>query len=173
MDDFEEQYGIAPSCEIEVLNGNLVLAVPPVRMLEFASAVDGPGEADIYSVCASEFDTQDGPFEDITEALDASFPPLCMPVCVAEPANCELGYVEDGATVEIPLCETDVDDKPMRGSEELCFFTRSAEQVDQNCLNQGFNVQFGVLHATGREVPEQLYASCEPATSVTECPTSG
>jgi hypothetical protein len=169
-DEFEEQFGIAPGCQSESTNDDiLVEAVPPVRMLKFADAVRGSSESNnIYSVCASGLGR---PFDGIAEALDTSFPPLCMPICVEEPANCELATFEDGATVEIPQCETDADGNPSRGSEELCFFTRVGDQVAPECRDLGSNVQFGFLHATGREVPEQLYASCEPATNSTACPT--
>ena len=175
---FESEHGIAPGCDAaegEAAVSPAFSAVPPVRLLEFAERMAESVDGDpVYSVCASDStpdaeDTNpddeafDGAFADVTTLIEGRIPALCMPVCVAEPANCELAYWDDMqmALVEILDC-AEADDGG------ACFHALSGDEVAEGCTDVGGNVQFYFENAPGGI--DDLYASCEPATSMTGCP---
>ena len=85
---FQETFGIGPGCTSA--GGQ---AVPPVRLREFAEAFQAPGETNMFSVCAAEYDVA---LEQIAERLVKRLKPACMDACVAD---------QDPSTERLdPLC---------------------------------------------------------------------
>jgi hypothetical protein len=174
--DFHEQFGIGPGCS----RNDGSMAIPPVRMLDFAAAFRPESQTNnVFSICN---DTFDGAFAAVEDTLDTTLPSQCMQACVADKLEstpgvqpeCALAYIDevDAVSVEIPHCELDAESQPILGELELCYYSRAGAGVAPQCVEQGWNMQFGFRKAKGVELPETIFASCEPSSDpASDCPT--
>jgi hypothetical protein len=171
--EFHEEFGIGPGCS----RNDGSQAIPPVRMLDFAAAFRPESQSNnVFSICNETFD---GAFVAIDDTLESTLPSQCMQACVADQLDatpgvqpeCALAHHVEGVSVEIPHCELDADSQPILGELELCYYSRAGAGVAAQCIEQGWNMQFGFRKAKGIELPETIFASCASSSDpATDCP---
>lgn len=169
--DFLTHYGIGPGCVSAVAE-----AVPPVRLAEVAGAfLVSAEDSNLSSVCATDY-TQ--ALQAVLHDIHDQFEPACMPACVADvdpttpglDPSCVLTQVdrlEDGSRVETPIPRCDANGVPPVGSPS-CYIPRTGpEEMDPQCVNEGWNLEFEIISVADPTTPgfgEYVSASCELST---------
>jgi len=185
---FQDDYGIGPGCQ-----SSKTMAVPPVRIREFAEQFMVGGERNLLSVCASDYSTA---LRTIAERIADQIRPACMPVCVADadndPSNgltpsCTLVQETPGGGVPVETtvrpCSVDLNagtwDFPS-GSDDVCYrmLTSNAtpttmDDIYAECFDEGWNLEFMIERRPGTPAPVAsiIRATCEPSGNVpVDCP---
>ncbi len=177
--DYQRRHGIGPGCKSAA-----GLAVPPVRLRQFAEAFAlSPAVEDrnLYSVCADDYSPA---LEQIAQTLITVLEPACMPVCVADldPTTATLepqcSIVEtytdlSGVDHEVAVepCGGTATAPEFPAGGDVCYRLRSdasggdedpSDDLDPKCIAQGYNLQFEVLRTPQGERPagSAIQADC-------------
>jgi hypothetical protein len=169
--DFLAKMGIGAGCNSE--NG---MAVPPVRLRAFAEAFalsDAVEDRNLYSVCEDDYSPA---LEQIADRIRDKLRPACMPTCVADvnPFNDQLdpqctleeSYRDEAGTsreVSVPQCGQDGSGAAvLPEGVELCYVMLTGDELDDECVAEGWNLQFDVLRGPGAERSQgsTIAASC-------------
>ncbi len=179
LDDplFQADFGIGPGC-----SSTAGRAVPPVRLREFAEKFQVGDDRNMFSICDSDYSKA---LEAIARTLIDQVKPSCMPACVADTdlttpevldPSCVLtqqtprgdGTYEE--SIVVPPCAAD---GAVPDGTDVCYLTRVAEQRSEECIDQGYNLEFDVVRREGVPVPggTGIRASCELSQSkAVDCP---
>ena len=173
---FQADFGIGPGCASEAGK-----AVPPVRMREFTEAF-AVGEAqNRFSICDQDYSAALGA---IARDLIDQIKPACMPTCVADtdpttpevldPSCVVTQFVPKGEGVfdESTLVECKADGSLPDG-HDVCYTTRTGDQMHEDCIAEGWNLEFVIVRRDGIAVPggTGIEATCELSQSrAVDCP---
>ena len=178
--DFQRKHGIGPGCASAAGR-----AVPPVRLRAFADAFALSSDArdrNLYSVCADDYAPA---LQQIADAITQQIAPACMPVCVAD-TDITTAELDPQCTVtelwrDLDAVEHEGDVPPCGGSwgvpefpagAEVCYRLKTdrdagddddtADDLDPDCIAQGYNVEFEVLRTGEGERPagSSIQANC-------------
>jgi hypothetical protein len=172
--EFEDAYGIAPGCRS--MNGE---AVPPVRLLEVASAFAGQTD-NVYSVCDADYTPA---LEEIARRLEQEFKPACASVCPQDADRVSGGHqndcvieqtFDDGESRVVPDCEQRADGTwALPDGEDVCVWLATADDRDLRCIETGAAVEFRPLYRAGapRKAGAKLSATCSVSDNpALDCP---
>jgi len=184
---FQHDYGIGPGCE-----SVFSVALPPVRLREFAEAFEVDGERNLFSTCSTSYADA---LEQIAERIADQVKPACMPVCVADAEPGTAGLQPDCTMEEtapsadgpvqrsVPACAVDLDegtwDLPS-ASDNVCFRALTEndtptdlDDISEDCLDSGWNVEFVIERRPGFPPPGGTHvdATCKVSqTPEQDCP---
>jgi len=172
---FQSDFGIGPGCE-----SSAGRAVPPVRLKEFAESFEVGTGRNMFSICDENY----GPaLEAIALAIADQVRPACMPACVADAdpttpevldPSCSLlqsAPVGDGVFEETAIKECDGDSVPE--GENVCYIALVEDEMDEYCVESGFNLQFQLVRREGFPAPggTSVDATCQLSQSkAIDCP---
>jgi len=159
---FVESFGIGPGCVSSVAE-----AVPPVRLRAFAEHYQtSSDDVNLFSVCNTDY----GPaLQAIADKIRDQIRPACMPACVADSdpstqntlePQCVLSKrytLEDGDTItrSIPKCVNGA----LPNGEHSCYIELTGDEMDEQCIEEGWNLQFQLLEETDPDIPPYLGSS--------------
>jgi hypothetical protein len=173
---YQADFGIGPGCESQAGK-----AVPPVRMRELAEAFELGDDRNMFSICEGDHSPA---LETIAYGGGPQARPLCVPACVADTdpstpevvdPSCTLlqtAPVWDGSLVETPVppCEPD---GALPEGRDICYVTRVGDELDQSCVDAGYNLEFTLVRRDGVAVAggTSVSATCELSSSkAVDCP---
>lgn len=168
---FNLEYGIGPGCG----RGTETIAdppgIPPVRLLDFAEAMQTTEQRNVFSICEDEYAVA---LEQIAAAIAELGGRACVPGCVADdneaarglqPACTIIERIGDaGVQTEVPPCRPLDDgewDFPQPGVD-LCFRSltdldeqtpRRDDDVSAQCSARGSNLELVIERRDGAPVP--------------------
>jgi hypothetical protein len=175
---FQDYFGIGPGCESTV-----GLALPPVRLREFAEAFEVAGERNLFSICADDYSAA---LHAIAHTIADRVRLACIPACVADadddPSNGltpSCTFVEEApgeagpVTTTIPECNVDVNagtwDFPS-ASDNACYrmlteneTPTKLDDISADCFDQGYNLEVVIERRPGTAPPggTVVRATCE------------
>lgn len=164
---FQDDYGIGPGCSTAAGE-----AIAPVRLKEFAEAFEVDGERNLYSVCNSDYTPA---LEKIAELVAEQLEPACFPACAADtdPATDKLDplctvtvNIPDGSGGSTPqiLPKCDVNDSAQAWDyppgEDACYRLLTGSDMDEQCIDQGRNLEFVIERRTPAPVGATVDAAC-------------
>jgi hypothetical protein len=161
-------YGVQPTC---MLGEDAML--PPVRLEalgEFAESHDF--ELEISSACKEDFAPA---LAGVTEAIEKSLVPACMPGCVADvdpeapglQVDCRLtvqvptppnGFEE---FILVPCVPSASGDPTIPPGETACVQTRTGAAMHPRCIDEGWNLEFVILWDGPRPPGTSFGPSCK------------
>jgi hypothetical protein len=174
--DFQADFGIGPGCASAAGK-----AVPPVRMREFTEAFQVGDGQNMFSICNPDYAEA---LEAIADDLVEQIKPACMPACVADTDQTTPEVLDPTCTVTqqtprgdgsfeestLPQCLAD-------GSVPLgvdaCFQTRTGDERHEDCIVEGFNLEFVIVRRDGMSAPggTGVEAMCQLSQSrAVDCP---
>ncbi len=162
---FQNDFGIGPGCQ-----SSAGKAVPPVRLREFAEAFQVGGENNMFSICSADYSPA---LEAIALAIADQVKPACMPTCVADsdPTTPEVLDPSCNLVQEAPRADGSFEETtipPCNGTEvptgaNVCYQALTGDNMDDFCIDQGFNLQFQLLRREGFPAPggTSVKATCQ------------
>ena len=162
---FQADFGIGPGCE-----SSAGRAVPPVRLREFAEEFQVAGANNMFSICDADYSPA---LRAIATAIADQVKPACMPACVADndpvtpdvlDPSCTLiqeAPRDDGTFEETNIPECNGDEVPE--GFNVCYQALVGDQMDDFCVDSGFNLQFQLVRREGFPAPggTSVSATCQ------------
>jgi hypothetical protein len=173
---FQADFGVGPGCESP--NGR---AVPPVRMREFTEAFAVGARQNMFSICEGDYSQA---LQAIADEIRDQVRPACMPACVADSDPTTPDSLDpictltqhmprgDGTVVDSSVPECLADGTVPDGSD-ACYQTRTGDARHEDCINEGFNLEFVIVRRDGVAVPggTGVEATCQLSQSrAVDCP---
>ncbi|EDM79863.1 putative lipoprotein [Plesiocystis pacifica SIR-1] len=169
----QELFGIGDGCS-NVVNGEVQTAVPPVRLVSFASAFPSAfkDELNLYSVCSEDYTPA---LEDIVANITVELPPACYGDCVKDidasteelDYNCNVYQDTSSGSEQLPECERDgMGGHELPAGADACWIAHTGDDLDPQCQVEGQNLEFELVRRSGVEVPcdAVVSAACELST---------
>lgn len=151
---FQEEYGIGPGCESEV-----VKAVPPVRLRDLAAAFPVRDRPELHSICSEDHART---FEAIADTVETFFDPWCTAVCLEDrdsstprldACSFELVHIEASGqrtSTPVPACEIDeMGASVVPDGAELCHDLRTGDELSARCREAQARVQVHLVPRPG------------------------
>jgi len=174
--EFQADFGVGPGCEST--GGR---AVPPVRMREFSEAFAVGDDQNMFSICEQDYSDA---LEAIARNLVDQIKPACMPTCVADTDATTPDVLDPSCTVtehvpsgdgdfedtSVPACEAD---GSLPAGHDVCYQTRTGDALHEDCIDEGWNLEFVIVRRDGVEVPggTGIAATCELSqVKAVDCP---
>ena len=169
--EFQRLFGIAPGCTNEV-DGVEQTALPPVRLLSFASAFASAGLAEgtrnVYSVCDADYAPA---LFDIVSGIEVELPPACFPGCALdlEPDtdaleySCEVFERGAGGDRNVDACVLGAAGWELPEGADLCWYAKTGDELADACVETNSNLEFELIRRAGVSFPgdTNFLALCE------------
>jgi hypothetical protein len=180
---FVEDFGIGAGCVSQIVIPGLEAfqpkAVPPVRQKDFVEHFAVRSETNIFSVCDDDYSQA---LEAIAAMIEDQIRPACMPACVADmdptteqlEPSCVLEQEAPGTGGNIErttIQECEDADGTMPEDETVCYVGLTGDGMHQDCIDDGWNLQFELFRSAPAPGGTSVSATCElSAQPRVDCP---